>query len=117
MEVEMLQEGHAELDQQLDVNAQEPILIKRNALNGGIVGTDRGKIVVTDERDRIQVDPWLLVGRFLADLKGREQIEPAGTDQQNVAGAHFGALSRPARFEEIAADGLAWGQPVHPEAG
>src|SRR6185437_5440480 len=96
---------------------QKPILIERNALNGGVVGADRGKVIVTNERDRIQVDARLLVRWLLANLKGGEQIKPAGTHQQNVAGTHFGALSRPARFEQIAADGLAWGQPVHTEVG
>ena len=96
------------LHQQLDVHGEEHVVVERDALDGGVVGADRGDVVVVDERHRVDTETGLreVVGA------GGEEVEPAGAHEQDVAGAHLGALRVDARVELGARDHVTGLEPV-----
>src|SRR5581483_8775335 len=72
----------------------------------------RRDVVVAQVVDARHPEARLLERRLLAQSKPEEQVEPAGAEQQDVAGPQLDALRGPARLEVVGRDVGARLEPV-----
>src|SRR5579859_1197758 len=115
----MLEQRHAQRDEELDVHRQKRVLVERDRLDRRVVRPDRGDVMVTDETAGIQPDAGLSCAAGPGYAAGRPLplLQPAGADQQDVALPDIDALRRRAGFQLGAGDHVPWRETLHAGGG